>query len=224
MNRVLTIATLGLAITAVAGTGCKKDKGGETASQGAPSVATPAFVRVVHGADAGSVDIAVNGVNVASGLAKNAFVRDRVPFPAGAANVTVSSNGSQIASATVNVSAGSNYTFVVLGNSTTGVEGVLIGDDLASAGGKNRFVHGLAGVGAIDVEADGGAALASGLSYRQASGFVAPPAGFQRATVKSGGAVVAVDAVPTNAARAVTTVLVNQGAGAHFINVVDRTN
>lgn len=224
MNRVLTIATIGLAIAATAGTGCKKGKGDNAGGQAAPSVVTPAFVRVVHGADAGSVDIAVNGVNVASGLAKNAFVRERVPFPAGSATVSVSANGSQVAAANVSVSAGSNYTFVVLGNAASGFEGVLINDNLGSAAGKNRFVHGLPGVGAIDVAADGGGALASGLNYRQASDFVAPPAGFQRASVKSGGATIAVDAVPTNAARAVTTVVVKQGAGAHFINVVDRTN
>lgn len=225
MNRVLTLATVGLAFAAFAGTGCKKNKDdNSSASQSVPSVATPAFVRVVHGADAGSVDVAVNGLGVASGLAKNAFVRERVPFPAGASTVTISSNGSQVASANINVNAGSNYTFVVLGNSASGFEGVLINDQLAGANGKNRFVHGVPGVGAVDVHTDAGVALVSGLNYRQASNFVAPPAGFTRAAVKSGGATIAVDAVPTNAARAVTTVIVKQGAGAHFINVVDRTN
>lgn len=223
--RISMVSLMVLSMAAV-GTGCKKKGGKDQAgtTTAASSVATPAFVRVVHGATAGPVDISVNGVNLASGLNQNAFVRERVPFPAGSATVQVSAGGAAVTSASVNVNAGQNYTFVVLGNSSAGFQGVLYNDDLASSAGKNRFIHGLPAVGAVSLVADNGTELASGLNYRAATSFVSVPANLQRVSVRTGGNAIAVDAVPNNAARAVTTVLVPKGTSAHYINVVDRTN
>lgn len=223
--RLSVISLMVLSMAAV-GTGCKKKGGNNAASDAgrAVEVATPAFVRVVNGAAAGSVDIAVNGINLASGLNQNAFVRERVPFPAGSATVQVTAGGSSVASANVSVNAGQNYTFVVLGNASSGYQGVLYNDDLGSAAGKNRFIHGMPAVGAVTLTADNGTELASGLNYRAATSFLSVPANLQRVSIRTGGNVMAVDAVPNNAARAITTVLVPKGAGAHYINVVDRTN
>lgn len=225
MNRMTRISVVGLSFLMMAsfGTGCKKkqQEGGSTA---AAQTAPAGFVRVVHGADAGAVDISVNGVNVASGLNQNGFVRERVPFPAGSSTVNVTAGGANVASANINVNSGQQYTFVVLGNSSAGYTGVLVNDNLASAGGKNRFVHGLPAVGAASFVADNGQELVGGLTYKNASNFVAVPAGFQRVVVKSGGNTLGTDAVPNTPSRAVTTVAVPRGAGVHLINVVDRLN
>ena len=226
MNRVtrFSVISLSLLLMASFGTGCKKNKGGDdAAAQGAAS-AGAGFVRVVHGADTGAVDVAVNGVHVASGLNQNAFVRERVPFPAGASTVTVSAGGGNVVSSNIQVDSGQQYTFVVLGNAGAGFQGVLISDALASAGGKNRFVHGMPAAGAASFVAANGQELVSGLTYTNASGFVSVPDGFQRVTVNAGGAALGMDSVPNNAARAVTTVAVPKGAGVHLINVVDRLN
>lgn len=226
MNRTtrFTVVTLSLLMMASFGTGCKKKQQGGSNVQQAAQTAPAGFVRVVHGADAGAVDVSVNGVNVASGLNQNGFVRERVPFPAGSSTVNVTAGGGNVASANVNINSGQQYTFVVLGNASAGYSGVLINDSLASAGGKNRFVHGLPAVGAASFVADNGQELVGGLTYKNASNFVAVPAGFQRVSVKSGGNVIGTDAVPNSASRAVTTVAVPRGAGVHLINVVDRLN
>jgi len=225
MNRMTRIGVAGLSFLLMAsfGTGCKKKQQEGAQSTGVQS-AGAGFVRVIHGANAGAVDVSVNGVNVASGLNQNGFVRERVPFPAGVSTVNVSSGGANVATANININAGQQYTFVVLGNSSAGFSGVLINDNLASAGGMNRFVHGMPAVGAASFVADNGQELVGGLTYKNASNFVNVPAGFQRVVVKSGGNTLGTDAVPNTASRAVTTVAVPQGAGVHLINVVDRLN
>lgn len=220
-----TVISLSLLMMASFGTGCKKNKQGkdDNANQAAQA-GEAGFVRVVHGADAGAVDVSVNGVHVASGLNQNAFVRERVPFPAGASTVNVTVGGGNVASANVNINSGQDYTFVVLGNASAGFTGVLISDNLSGANGKNRFVHGMPAIGAASFVTDGDAELVSGLTYTNASNFVAAPGAFQRISVRTGGNVVGVDAVPQHEARAITTVAVPKGSGVHMINVVDRAN
>lgn len=228
MNRTtrLLVAVLSVFLIGMFSSSCKKKNQGSDASQDAASTTAQAWaqVRVVHGASAGAVNVAADGVEVASGLNQNAYAREHVPFPANGTTVTVSANGQDVASANVNLKEGHTYTVVILGDAQKGFHVAALQDNLAGAGGKNRFANGLPNAGAVSFVANGGKTLGSGVAYGQDTGFLAVPANFQRVTVNSGGNSLGADAVPNNAQRAVTTVVVPKGAGVHFINIVDRPN
>lgn len=222
----LLFTVMSVLLLGTLGTACKKKGQSQDASQEAAStsVQSTAQVRVVHGADAGAISITTDGVEVASGLNQNAYAREHTPFPAGGTNVAVTANGNQIASTNLNLNSGKTYTVVVLGNAQSGYTVAALEDNLSGAGGKNRFANGLPSAGSVSFVANGGATLASGIAYGKASSFVSVPSDFQRVTVKSGANNVGSDAVPNNAQRAVTTIVVPKASGAHFINIVDRPN
>lgn len=220
----LLVAVLSVFLLGMFSTACKKKNQGPADAQDAASTAVQSWanVRVVHGASAGAVNVAADGVEVASGLNQNAYAREHVSLPANGTTVSVSAGAQEVASANLNLKEGQNYTVVVLGSQQAGYRIVALEDHLAGAGGKNRFANGLPSAGAVSFVANGGATLGSGVGYGQDTGFVSVPANFQRVTVKSGDTSLGADAVPNNAQRAVTSVVVPKGAGVHFINIVDR--
>jgi|GEM_PF-5863178 len=222
----LLFTVMSVLLLGMLGTACKKKHQSKDTQQDSTStsIQSTAQVRVVHGADAGAIDVTADGVEVATGLNKNAYAREHVAFPAGGTSVKVEANGNRIASTDLNLRDGKTYTVVVLGNSQNGYTVVALEDNLSGAGGKNRFANGLPNAGSVSFVANGGVTVASGIGYGKASNFVSVPSDFQRVTVKSGSDNIGSDAVPNNAQRAVTTIVVPKANGAHFINIVDRPN
>lgn len=222
----LLFTVMSVLLLGMLGTACKKKNQSKDDAQDSAATAAQATanVRVVHGADAGAINVSADGVEVASGLNQNAYAREHVPFPAEGASVSVEANGSELTTSNLNLKEGKTYTVVVLGNAQAGYNVVALEDDLSGAGGKNRFANGLPNAGSVSFVANGGTTVGSNVAFGRDTGFVNVPSDFQRVTVKSGSDNVGSDAVPNNAQRAVTTIVVPKGNGTHFINIVDRPN
>ena len=136
--------------------GCKKNDGGDSpADMGDEDQATevagpPATVRLVHAAAAGAVDVYVDDSLVASNLRKNAYERSRLTVRPGAHTVSLKAagtEGSALASFTLDVTPDTDYTAVVVGTSAD-LDVITAGDDLAmDNGGTVRFIHAIPGAG-----------------------------------------------------------------------------
>ena len=230
MNRSLALTLALLFMMAMASaTGCNKNKQPSTPAGGgstAPATAAPASVRIVHAAEAGAVDVLVDGSVAVSGLARHSFTRDRLSVPAGSRSISVNGAGSSssVLSFSADFASGRDYTVVVVGGGNAPLASVQAADSLTSDNlGKFRVIHGVPGADGVRLTVENGAELASGVNYRQASGYLSVPSGTQRISLYAGGAQpVLSDAVPFNAQRIITTVVVRDGAGLKYINIPER--
>lgn len=224
-SRIALYAIL-LAAFAVFSTGCKKDQGGDGAMDAQPTMAEPASIRVIHAADAGAVDVLVDGSVAISSLDKYTFTTSRADLPAGQHTIAVNAAGTstEVLSFSANLVAGMDYTVAVVGNGSVGYEVVVAQDQLdASNAGSFRAIHGVPGANGVSIATEGGDVLAASVNYMDASGYLNAPAGTSRLSVMAGDAVVGTAAVPFNDSRIVTVVVVPEGDGIRFINVLERT-
>jgi hypothetical protein len=147
-----------------------------------------AMVRVVHASpDAGTVDVFVDG----SALLTNftfGTVSGYVSVPAGPHKIQVAPAGKGASAAvitqTVTVNANTIYTVAAIGTTASGFSLDAFVDSNTAANGEAsvRVYHLSPDAGPVDVAA-GGKTVISGLSYKNASSYLAVPAGSYTFTV-----------------------------------------
>lgn len=144
--------------------------------------ATDAMVRVVHASpDAGTVDVFVDGTKLLSNFTFGT-ITDYVKLPAGSHEIKVAPAGKGIGAAvitqSVSVDANMAYTVAAIGTTSQGFGLTAFVDDnmLSGNSAKVRVYHLSPDAGPVDV-AVGGKTVISGLTYKNASGYLTVPGG-----------------------------------------------
>lgn len=147
----------------------------------AAAATTPAFVRVIHASpDVGTADVFVDGSVLLSSFQFGA-VTDYAAVPPGSHKVQIALVGKGIGGALISqdlaVSPGVAYTVAATGTKATGLGlEVFIDDNVVSGSmAKLRVYHLSPDAGNVTVSDNSGTVL-SGITYRQASGYVSIPA------------------------------------------------
>jgi len=151
---------------------------------GTASAATknPAFVRIIHASpDIGIVDAFVDGQKILSSF-EFGTITDYVTLPAGSHKVQIALLGkginASLVTQTMTVDEGSAYTIAALGTNASGFAFSVFKDNniVAGNGAKVRVYHLSPFAGTVSVEA-GAKTIVQGLSYPQASNYIAVSAG-----------------------------------------------
>lgn len=153
-----------------------------------------ARLRVLHASpDAPAVDVYLDGTEAISDLAFD-DITDYVSVPAGDHNVQVfpasaSGSGDPVIDADVTLTADTDYTVAAVGL-LAGIEPLVLVDDNsdpASGEAKLRFVHASPDAPAVDIYADGAGVVVPNASFKDASDYLALPAGSYDIEVRAAG-------------------------------------
>lgn len=158
-------------------------------TQAGPAMATsPAFVRVVHAAPGiGTADVFLDGTQILSNF-QFGTVTNYASIPPGPHKVQISLIGKGIGAATLtqtlNVAPETAYTVAALGTAQTGfsLEAFVDNNQLNAGMTKFRFYHLSPGTGTVNI-LNGNQTLIQGLTYQQASSYVAVQPGSYTFTV-----------------------------------------
>jgi len=146
------------------------------------SAQSPSFVRVIHASpDVGTADVFVDGAKLLSSFQFGA-VTGYVAIPAGPHKVQIALVGKGINAAvisqTLSVTPGVVYTVAAIGTQATGLSlEVFIDNNLLSPGTAKLRVYQLSPDGGSITVSTQGKAVLSGISYRNASNYLALAAG-----------------------------------------------
>jgi Domain of unknown function (DUF4397) len=146
------------------------------------SAQSPSFVRVIHASpDVGTADVFVDGSKLLSSFQFGA-VTDYVSIPAGPHKVQIALVGKGIGAAaiseTLTVSPGQAYTVAAIGTKATGLSlEVFIDNNLLSPGTAKLRVYQLSPDGDNITVSTQGKTVLSGISYQDASSYLALPPG-----------------------------------------------
>jgi Domain of unknown function (DUF4397) len=151
---------------------------------------SPSFVRVIHASpDVGTADVFVDGSKLLSSFAFGS-VTNYASVPAGPHKVQIALVGKGINAAaitqTLTVSPGVAYTVAAVGTNATGLSlEVFIDNNLNAPGTAKIRVYQLSpNFGPVSL-LDGSDTMVSGISYQQASGYIAMSAGAHSFSVHS---------------------------------------
>ncbi len=143
---------------------------------------SPALVRIIHASpDIGIVDAFVDGQKILSNF-EFGTVTDYVALPAGSHKLQIALLGkgvnASLITQTMTVDEGSAYTVAALGTNARGFSFSIFKDNNIVAGNaaKVRIYHLSPFAGTVNIEADS-KTIVQGISYPQASNYVAVPAG-----------------------------------------------
>lgn len=146
------------------------------------SAQSPSFVRVIHASpDVGTADVFVDGSLLLSSFQFGA-VTNYVAIPAGPHKVQIALVGKGIGAAVISetlaVSPGLAYTIAAVGTQATGLSlKVFIDNNLLTPGTARLRVYQLSPDGSDITVSSQGSTLLSGMSYQDASNYLALPVG-----------------------------------------------
>ena len=158
---------------------------------GTAAAADNAWVRVVHASpDAPNVDVWLDGTKVLTDVPFTA-VSDYLEVPSGDHNVQVTATGdtTPVIDANVTLEAGKAYTVAATGMLAS-IAPVVLTDDLATVEGKSKlrvFHASPSAPASVDVAVSGGAVLVPGLTYPEASGYLAVDPGTYDLEIRAAG-------------------------------------
>ncbi len=228
-NLILLLALAGSLVLASACGGKQNagDGGSSTSEEAVGSTVDegPAYVRFVHAAAGGNVDIHVDGQRQVQNLAQGAFNSTALQIPAGNHTVAIhaAGSGTAMASFPTDFAGGRNYTVALIGSEGAVEVEIAGGPRVAPASGTSSFrvIHAVPGANGASFRVEDGPSVASNLNFGQSTQFTQVPTSANRVQVIVGGEQIYSGPVPFNSGRQITTVVVPDGDGCRFINITD---
>ena len=237
LNRfVWTMGVISLAFMAVAcgGKQSKSDKpAGETATAPANDPGK-AWLRFVHAAVAGEVDVFVDDKEVLSDIGPGTFNSERVEVVAGEHDFQLSPGhgGDAIFTTKVTFEKDSRDSVILVGKLTAVVRGEMIGaivtkdpmDAPADGASAFRFVHAVTGGPALNVLDASGRGFGAGVEYKSVTDYVNGPAEPTEIRLQAGTENFFAGSVPFAPGWLYTVIAMPEGDGVKFTIVNERPN